>query len=172
MYLIAFVILGLGLLVSALWNQVPVVKQTIHYLLDPSAGRLLDWNVNIGMIIVAGLITLFITLVQKYTIDQETLKRLKAEQKDISNQMKEFRSDPAKMLELQKKQMPLMREIMEVTMGSTLYSAVPIILFFRWFSDYFATIDVKIFGFMSWFWAYIVISILLSTVFRKIFKLP
>ncbi len=157
---------------SALWNHIPIIKESIHFVLNPTAGKLLDWNVNFGMIIVAGIITLFITIVQKYTIDAETLTRLKKEQKDISEQMKQFRNDPTKMLELQKKQMPLMREIMEVTMGSTLYSAVPIILFFRWFADYFAAANVKVFGFMSWFWAYILVSIILSSIFRKIFKLP
>jgi len=167
-----FVILGIGILVSALWTRVPAVAQIVHAALDPTAGRLLDWNVNLGMIIIVGIITLIITLVQKLTIDAATLKRLKAEQKDIQQKMKEYQNDPTKFMEMQKKQMTLMKEIMEVSMGSTLYSAVPIILFFRWFSAYFSTVDVKIFGFMSWFWAYLVISIILSSIFRKIFKLP
>jgi uncharacterized membrane protein (DUF106 family) len=171
-YLLLFLVLGLGLLVGSLWNHVPVIKETAHYLLDPSAGKLLSWNINVGMIVIVGVITLFITVVQKYTLDIETLKRLKAEQKDIQRQMKEFKDHPEKMLEFQKRQLPLTMEILEVSMSSTLYSAIPIILFFRWFSDYFINHPVKIFGFMSWFWAYIIISIVFSSIFRKIFKLP
>ncbi len=166
-----FIVSLIGILIAFFWDHLPSVKSAIHTVLDPSLGALLDWNVSWGILIVSLAISLITSLLQKYMTDQETLKSIRAEQKLIGDQMKEFKDHPEKLLELQRKQMPLLGKSMELTMRPTLYTAVPFIILIRWFGDYFADHSVKIFGLLSWLWAYILFAILFSLVFRKVFKL-
>lgn len=158
--------------IVGLWNKFPIIKNSISAVLNPTAGNLLDFNVTLGMIVVTAIITLLLTLVQKYTTDQESLRQLRKEQKLLQEEMKLYKDNPQKMLELQKKQFEFFPRTMDLTMSSLIYTSVPILLFFRWFSDYFATNPVKIFGFFSWFWAYLILSILFSMIFRKVFDMP
>jgi len=158
-------------LIAGLWDSVPMIKDSIHFIFDPTAGILLKWNLDWGMVIIVLLITLIMTLVQKYTTDQNELKRLKGEQKKIQEEMKQCKDNPQKMMELQKQTMPMTMEMMKHSMQPLIYTAVPIVLFFRWFNDYFvAAGDVKIFGLLSWFWFYLLASIVFSIAIRKLFK--
>lgn len=167
-----FIISLLGIVVAFFWNTIPFIKESVHFVLNPTAGRLLDWDVSWGLLFISVGISLITSLLQKYTTDQETLRSIKSEQKLLSDQMKQFKEHPEKMLELQKKQMALIPKTMDITMRPALYTAIPFILLIRWFRDYFIGMDVKIFGFMSWIWAYILFAILASMIFRKVFKLP
>ena len=162
-----------GLLIGFLWNQMPIIKDSVHLILDPTLGVILDQNVNLGMIIITALITFIISLTQKYTMDHDRMKELKANQKDLQNKMQEYKDHPEKMAEINKEFMSTFSELMSASMSSAVYTIVPIILFFRWFQDYFALHEgVRIFGFLSWFWAYLIIAIIFSSVFRKVLKLP
>lgn len=165
-----WIILALGILVAVFWTRIPFISETAHTIFDPTLGRMLDYNINLGMVLITAVISLIITLFQKYMTDQTELRRLKAEQKQASEAMKEYKNHPEKMMEFTKKQMEFTGAIMKHTMRPLLFTTVPIIFFFRWFGDYFANHDVAIFGFMSWFWAYFVLMIIWSIVFRKLFK--
>ncbi len=166
------IIMLASLVIAGLWDKVPFIKNAIHAVLDPTAGALLLWNVSWGMTIIVILITLIVTLVQKYATDQKTLKELKEEQKSIQKQMKEFREHPDKVMELQKKQMALMPKQMKLSMRAIAFTGIPFILFFRWFYDFFATLDdVVFFGiFKRWFVFYIIVSLVVSSILRKILK--
>ncbi len=163
-----FLVMIISLAIAGLWNTLPIIKESVHVVLDPTAGALLDYNVNLGMVIIAGLISLGITLVQKYTTDQETLKDIRKEQKILQKEMKKYKENPEKILELQKKQFEFIPKTMDITMRPLMYTAIPIILFFRWFNDYFSLTEVKIFGFLSWFLAYLIFAIIFSMIFKKI----
>ena len=171
---VLFLVMLISLGIAFFWDSVPAIKDGVHAVLSPTAGALLDFDVSWGMVIISGIISLFITLIQKYTVDNDTLRELKKEQKILQEQMKQFKDNPEKLLELQKKQFEFLPKTMNLTMRPLIYTAIPIILFFRWFNDYFAafTPPLKIFGFFSWFWAYLVFSIIFSIIFRKVFKLP
>jgi len=41
-----FIVLILSLLVAGMWDKIPSIKNTAHYILDPTAGALLNWNVH------------------------------------------------------------------------------------------------------------------------------
>ncbi len=168
------IVLLISLAIAFFWDNIPAIKQTAHLALDPSAGRILDYNHDLGMIIIAGFIALFTTIIQKYTVDNETLKKLKDDQKKIQADMKTLKENPEKLLQLQKESMQKAGEMMSLSMRSFSYTAIPVILFFRWFSDYFVKFSppIKIFGFFNWFLAYIILSIIFSIIFRKMFKLP
>jgi len=83
--------------------------------------------------------------------------------------MKTYKENPEKVMELQKKQFAIIPKTMEITMRPIMYTSIPVILFFRWFYGYFALFPVKILW-MHWLLAYFIFSMVLTTVFRKIFN--
>ncbi len=156
------------LILAGMWDKIPAIKSSIHYSLDPSAGVLLGWNLNIGMLIIVLIITTLTTIVQKYATDQKTLKELRKEQKELQNQMKEFKNHPEKMMELQKKQFAMMPKQMKLSMRAIIYTGIPFILFFRWFQDYFLSVGSPKFWLgMGWFLFYFIGAIVFSSILRK-----
>ena len=132
------IVMLVSLAIAFLWDSFTIIKGSVHALLDPSAGILLGWNLSYGMTLIVLILTFITTLAQKYGTDQETLREMKKEQKKLNEEMKEFRADPAKVMELQKKQMAFMGPMMKLSMRPLIYTGIPFILFFRWFMDYFA----------------------------------
>lgn len=162
----------LGFVIAIGWESIPLLKEGVHFILDPTLGALLNIDYMFGMFVVVFVINLAIVLVHRYTIDPEKLKSLKQEQKSLQQEMKRYRDQPEKLLELQKQSIQGISKNFELTMKPLTYTLVPILLSFRWFSDYFAAAgNVKFFGFLSWFWFYFIFSIIFSTVLRKLFKL-
>jgi uncharacterized membrane protein (DUF106 family) len=156
------------LIIAGLWDKIPAIKNSIHYVLDPSAGALLNWNLNIGMLIVVLIITIITTVVQKYATDQKTLKELRTEQKEIQKQMKEFKNHPEKLMELQKKQFAMMPKQMKLSMRAIIYTGIPFVLFFRWFNDFFVAMGgAKFWLGLSWFWFYLIFALVFSSILRK-----
>ena len=174
-----FLILLISIYIASKWNsQLSIfgsdktVKEFVGSFMDPVFGRLIEINVYLGFIVIVGLITFLLTLAQKYLSDQAQLKEIRKEQKYLQEEMKKYKDHPEKLLELQKQQLAFMPRTMDITMGSMAYTAIPILLFFRWFYDYFAENPVKIFGFMGWIWAYLLLSIIFSMIYRNVFDMP
>jgi hypothetical protein len=72
------------------------------------------------------------------------------------------------MAEYNKKNMEMIPQQFKLNMGSWAYTMIPFVLFFRWFSDYFLVLgNPKFFGFMGWFWFYLISSIIFSSILRK-----
>jgi uncharacterized membrane protein (DUF106 family) len=158
-------------LIFAFWDKIPFLKNGVHSALDPSFGALLQWNLTIGMIVIVLVISVITTLVQKYATDQKALKELRAEQKLLQEEMKKFKEDPAKIAELSKKQMEFFPRTFKLTSRSILFTGLPFILFFRWFSDFFTMLgNPKFFGFLTWFWFYFIFTIVFSSFLRKWLK--
>lgn len=167
---ILLIITILSLAIAFMWDKIPAIKDSVHAALDPSLGRLLDWNKTIGMLIIIFFFSILTNLVQKYGTDQATLRLLKKEQKILSEEAKKYKDNPEKMLEFQKKQMEFIPKTMDITMRPIMYTFIPFILLFRWFNDYFTTNTYLFLGFMSWFIFYLIASIFLSSIFKKLFK--
>lgn len=167
---IIFVMIA-SVVIAACWDKIPFIKNAVHGVLDPSAGALLKWNITIGMILIIFIITLITTLLQKYATDQGALKDLKEQQKFLQEEMKKFRDDPVKTAELSKKQFEFIPKTFKLTSRSILFTGVPFILFFRWFYDTFAALgEPKFFGFLNWFWFYLIFAMVFSSILRKMFK--
>ena len=167
-----FIVMFIALMIAFFWERISWIRNAAHSILDPSAGILLGWNLTLGMTIIIILITLIMTLVQKYATDQKTLREMKKEQKELQEEMKKAREHPEKMMELQKKQFTFLPKMMKLSMRPVIYTSIPLILFFRWFMDFFNVIgNPKFFGFLSWFWFYLLGSIIFSSILRKIFKI-
>lgn len=165
-----FIFLSIPLGIALLWDIFPVVGNTAHFLLDPTAGYLLEVNKTYGFLFIIAVLSLFTTLIQKYATDQKTLKELKKEQKIIQGEMKKYKEHPEKLKELQMEQFKFIPKTMMLSMRALAFTGVPIILFFRWFSDVFSSMENPLFfGFFSWFWFYLLGFIVFSSIFRKIF---
>lgn len=163
-----FVIMLISLAIAGLWNEIPQIKNSVSYVLDPTAGALLGWNLNWGMLIIAFFISLITTLAQKYGTDQETLKDLKKEQQDLQKEMKENKNDQKKMQELQKRQMKLMPNQMKLSMRAVAFTGVPFILLIRWFEDYFkAAGSPELWLGMGWFLFYLISLVVIGAILRK-----
>jgi uncharacterized membrane protein (DUF106 family) len=169
-----------GLAVAFLWDSVPVIKTNVHAALDPTLGALLNWNLHIGFILFVAVMTLLTTIAQKYMTDQDSLKQIKEEQKKLQEEMKKHKDDQTKLMDLQRQQLELSMKMMPMTMRPAIVTSIPFILLLRWFGDYFAILPVaKIIGlfstqgsflFPAWIWAYILMSIFFSSIFRKYMK--
>ncbi len=170
-FLPIFLITALSLVMALFWDKITFIKNGVHWALDPSAGALLNWNLTIGMLIVVFLITLITTIIQKYGTDQKALKELKEQQKALQEEIKACKDNPAKMNELSKKQMEFIPKTFKLTSRTVLYTGIPFILFFRWFYDFFAAAgEPKFFGFLSWFWFYLIFTMIFSSILRKVMK--
>ncbi len=165
-----FIAMGISLLVAFLWDQVTFIKIWAGYILNPTAGMLLNWNLTWGMTIIVAVISLLITIVQKYATDQKTLKEMKNEQKRLNEEAKKFRDHPEKMMEMQKESMKFMIPMMKISMRAFVFTAIPMILFIRWFNDFFLAMGNPSFFGMHWLLFYIISSIVFSSIFRKIFN--
>jgi uncharacterized membrane protein (DUF106 family) len=162
------------------WENLPFISEPVHSVLTPTLGALLAYNHYIGMIFVAILVNLIITLLQKVTIDKETMKEVKAEQKEIKKEMKKYKDHPEKLMEINKRQIDLVfGKQLPLTMRPVAFTSIPIILLFRWFSDLYGAgglFEGTVFlGFLqwsfltNWLFFYIFLSIIFSTLFRKWF---
>lgn len=107
-----------------------------NQVLDPLLRPLLNalgpfWT----LLIVSIFVSLLTTLVYKYATDQTRLKALKADLKRYQKKLTAASKDnPEKALKIQKDVMKLNGEYMKHSMKSTLYTFLPIILFFGWLS--------------------------------------
>ena len=161
----------ISMAIAFFWDSFEPVKNGVHIVLDPSLGGLLNWNLTIGMLIIVGILSLITTIIQKYTTDQKSLREIKNQQKALQEEMKQHKDNPQKLMELQKKSFEFIPQTFKLSMGAMVYTAIPLILFFRWFMDFFAAAgNPKFFGFMGWIWFYLLGSLIIGSIFRKIFK--
>lgn len=169
MPIIIVMVISIGM--AMYWDSIPVIKNTVHAVLDPTAGGLLNWDLTIGMLLIVFMITLITTVIQKYTTDQKELGKLKKEQKIIQEEMKKYKDNPAKVSELSKKQLEFIPKTFKLTSRGMLFTGIPFILLFRWFYDTFAALGQPVFlGFLPWFWFYLISAMVFSGVLRKWMK--
>ena len=164
--LIIFMIMFLvSAYIASSWDKLPVVKNAVSYVLDPTFGYLLRLNIYLGFIVIIGVTSLILTLAQKYLSDQEELKKLKEEQKILQEEMKKYKDHPEKLLELQKKQLEFLPKTFDLTMKPLIFTTIPIVLFFRWFG---ANLTPAFGGW--WIFYYLIGSMIFSGIFRKLFN--
>jgi|TARA_Y100000031_G_scaffold154708_1_gene203240 uncharacterized membrane protein (DUF106 family) len=110
--------------------------------LNPVLGPLLNLSHLWAIIILSFVISLIITIIYKYTTDQNLMKQLKDEMKAFQKQVKELKSHPEEAMKVQKQAMQTNMKYMMLSMKSTLYSFIPIILIFGWMSANFAYVPL------------------------------
>ena len=166
-----FIVMAASLVIAGFWDKYPLIKDSVGAVLNPTLGWLIKAHLEIGMTLIVLAISGITTLVQKHMTDQEYIKSLKAQQKDIQKRAEEYKEHPEKMLEVQKELGPLTLELMRVNMRPIMFTGIPFILLFRWFYDLFTAIgNPHLFGFFSWFWFYFLFSIIFGSILRKVLK--
>lgn len=154
-------------------------------MLDSFFNAIFGWAINIspafGVFIVSIIMTLIVTIVYKYVTNQKKLKEMKEEMKVIRQEMKECKDDHQKLMALQKKSFERSMEQMKHTMKPMLITFIPLIIVFGWLRGTFTAETVlwelpfnipklgsnEGFG---WLGIYIIVSLIFSTIFRKIMK--
>lgn len=107
-------------------------------ILDPVLNFLLPLGPFWVILIISLFISVLTTIVYKYTTDQEKLKRLKADLKRYQKKAAALKSEPEKAVKVQKDMMKLNGQYMKSSLKSTLYTFLPIIIFFGWLAAHFA----------------------------------
>ncbi len=84
------------------------------------------------VIVLSLIVSLLMVFIYKWMTDQTKMKDLKTEIKKNQKQMKEFRKDPAKLMEVQKKVTKMNMTYMKESFKPTLITFIPIIIIFGW----------------------------------------
>jgi len=106
--------------------------------LDPVMMPLMKLGPFWAVIFVSVVMTLVVTFAYKYLTNQEKMKSLKEEQKHHQKRMKEFKHDPAKMMEIQKQAMSASMEYMKHSFKPMIFTMIPILLVFGWMNAHMA----------------------------------
>lgn len=106
--------------------------------LDPVFRPLLSLNPLLAVALVSFLVSVIITVIYKYTTNQDLMKTLKTEMKELQKEMRELREKPEEMMKVQKKAMESNMKYMMQSFKSTFYTFIPIILIFGWMNANFA----------------------------------
>ena len=114
------------------------------------------------------IVSLVITIVNYFVVDQNKMRELKERQKKQQADMKKYKDNPQKMMEIQKEMMSGMGESFKHSLKPMLITFLPLILFFSWLRPTFAATDIS----SSWIWYYIGTSLVASLILRKLFKMP
>ena len=123
-------------------------------------------NPKFSIVVISGFVSLLIRLVNYFVMDKEKVKSGRERQKELQNQMKEHKSNPQKMMELQKEMMSHVGENFKHSLKPMMITMIPILVVFYWIRNIFTDI------LPGWIWWYLVSAIVFSMIFRKVFKLP
>lgn len=135
-------------------------------------GPIMNLPDPLNLLIISFILTGLITLAYKYLTDQTKMKELKDEMKATQKKMKELKDQPDKVMSMQKDAMKKNMEYMKHSMKPMLFTFIPIIVIFGWLRNYYTALgNPTIFFGLTWIWAYIIFSVLISIVLRKILKI-
>ncbi len=123
---------------------------------------------RISVILAALLVAFFISLVNYFVLDKERMREIKGKQKALQEEMKNHKDNPQKLMELQKEMFSHMGETMRHSMKPMLITFIPLIILFPIIRNMLLTTSIA----STWFWWYLVSSLISSMIFRKLFKLP
>ena len=132
-------------------------------------GSLIEWSPLGTLLFISFLMSLIVTLIYKWATDQELMKSLKAEIKQLQKDMKEFMNDPEKSLQIRKQLNEKAMKQFKSGLKPTLYTFVPFIILFSWLKNVYGEMGALIIG-LSWLWVYIISSLVFGMVLRKLFK--
>jgi uncharacterized membrane protein (DUF106 family) len=96
-----------------------------------------------AIILLSFIVSAIIIIITKYMTDQSLMKKLKEDMKENQKLAKELKNNPAKLMEVQKKQMELTMQQFKHSLKPTLITFIPIILIFGWMNSTFAYEGIK-----------------------------
>lgn len=133
-------------------------------------GPLINWHPLGALALISFILTALITVAYKYLTDQELMKSLKAELKQLQTEMKEAKNDTQKLMQLQKQSLEKNMKYMTQSFKPTLFTLIPILIIFTWIRKSYTGLELNFIGIHSWIWIYILFSIAFSIVLRKLLR--
>lgn len=107
--------------------------------LDPIFDPVLSWHAGYAIVAIALIISVLVTLANKYLGKQGELKQLKDEMKTLRKEAAKYRkSDHKKFMEYQKKILEMSQKQMRYTFKPMLWYFIPLGIVFFWISSHFA----------------------------------
>jgi len=124
-------------------------------------------NPTISIVIISILATFAVTIIRYFMTDKEKMKEIKQRQKDLKLEMKKYKDHPEKMLEIQKKMMADMPEQLKHSFKPMIITLIPFLILLSWLKATFAATSIA----GTWFWWYLVVSVVTGIIFSKLFGL-
>jgi len=122
----------------------------------------------VGLIVVVFAVALIVTLINKKFTDQVLLKSLKEETNTLQKDLKK-ETDEKKKKELESRLWDTNMRYLKSNFKATFITFLPIVIIFGWLTKTFATAGKFFFG-LGWFGGYIILFIVFTMLFKKIFK--
>ena len=145
---------------------------------------LFGWAINLGspwnIIVISFILTLIVDLSMKFLSNQKAMKFLKEEAESIRKEITNFKHDPQKMMELQKKQVESSMKYMKHSLTPTAFTLLPLLVIFNWLRNTFPSGEtlinlpfaIPLIGSgLGWLGTYIISSIIFNLILRKLLKL-
>lgn len=101
-------------------------------ILNPIFKPLLILHPFMVLFLLSLIITIFVTLIYKYTTNQKEMKQLKEDMKKHQKEMKENKHDHVKVMEIQKLAMEKNMKYMMKSFKPMLFTFIPLIIIFGW----------------------------------------
>ncbi len=124
----------------------------------------------VSLVVISAALTLFTTMLMMHFTDQEHLKHLKKRQKELQKDLKKCQKDGdhCKLKEVNDEMMTLSMKLMKASFSlkQMIITIVPFMIIIGWLRG----IYTELYGGI-WILYYIVVSIIASTTYRKIFKM-
>ena len=143
-------------------------------------GPIISLGSGLAVIIISLILTLMINVFYKFFTDQELMKTLKVELKDLQKEMKTLKDNPEKFMKIQKRAMEKNLVYMKHSMKPTLITFIPLILIFGWLKSSFGEagdiivwgVDIPLFGTgLGWLGTYFFSAVIFSIITRKLLKI-
>lgn len=122
-----------------------------------------------ALLLISFIMSLIVTLVYKWTTDQELLKSLKAEIKELQKGLREVMHDPEKSMQIRKDLNEKMMKQFKSGLKPTIYTFIPFIILFSWLRNVYSPMGPLVIG-LGWIWVYIISSLILGIILRKLFR--
>ncbi len=142
-------------------------NEVVGSVLDPVLGIHPFW----GLFLLTLALNLIITVAYKYLTDQQALKSLKDESKELQKKLKELKDKPAEMMAVQKKSFENMIANFKHNLIPMIVTAAPLIILLGYFRAYYAALNnPDLFWVFGWLGTYVIFSIVFNLLFRKLLK--
>lgn len=111
---------------------------SILYSLNSGLNWLLSLKPSYSILIISVFTVLLSTVAYKYLSNQNLIKQIKSRIKSLNAEIKQYKSDMQKSLELQNQILKHNMEMMPLTMKPSMWTLVPMLLVFLWVSAVFS----------------------------------
>ena len=149
------------------------ITEIFNNYLDLIFKWLVDWDPLGGLIVITFIMTLVVTLIYKYATDQEVMKSIKEETKEIQKKIKSLKDHPEQVMKHNKELMEKQLAMFKQSLKPMIITLLPVLLLFTWLRTTYTPIveeQGKLFIGLGWLGTYILFSIVFNLILRKLLK--